>query len=821
MDKKNKSNKAPENTRKTTRSGSPKCSVGSVTAESSPTPVDAPPSRRQNTGDKKMTTTPEKPAASKPKPAAAPEKSQPEASKPEASRPGTNQGESSSKYTNAGAMDFAALLSKQMEDFRNMILSTQQQTAAMIEQMQNQSEMRFAKIEAELSNFIPAVDQRFGEVERRVEDEESSSQASVLELQKVQAYLSQQLAESKDKEAAVKAEIKKIETYLDADQIKGKQIQQDLEDKGQKLFKIEEFLDANQERDKAHLNELEEKIEKLMAINQVQQQEIERLGKLALDAQNKEQASTSKPFPLHIDTKEARYGSYHHFTPPIMTRSAMEDVIMTDAYPVEYERDIPMFNGENGDDHLQGTAKKWYQMDEVFKQRDDPQPQRLMDRLLKEFKSERTLEEVKTAMLKLRHDWGKAYEYLSEFNRLSRILQLTDETKRLLLVQQVRPSVREAFYDLPAEKQTLEDYVTCLRRCDTFPADYKDDYLERYEYNRERKIAIMALLGMMDPRRPSKDIEAKRRRNSDNRRGDKRDFSRKEHTKQNNYDKNKKDGYNHNSGKDFSTRPREKQNYYKDSRTSSNNPIPKTALLMQAGSECEEFVPEAKISNLRTKEGLQDLNVLYDTGSQINMIHPQLAKEMGLKTEDRPLTFTTAAGKVLIPQVTEEFKIKIKLVEERTGKVKWYDFNTRCRLAEAMPRTIILGSRFMDRHLIYRKIDVHDQQPKVYKIDGERPGLPDVDSPEECAGESIYMVQLPEEREEAVQKEIQPTARITKIINQVIDNQKLKDTVYELTRQYYRDRGIEYTMDYYDYLVDYDKWADWFKVQKTKNLKES
>jgi len=127
----------------------------------------------------------------------------------------------------------------------------------------------------------------------------------------------------------------------------------------------------------------------------------------------------------------------------------------------------------------------------------------------------------------------------------------------------------------------------------------------------------------------------------------------------------------------------------------------------------------------------------------------------------------------------------------------------------------------MDRHLIYRKIDVHDQQPKVYKIDGERPGLPDVDSPEECAGESIYMVQLPEEREEAVQKEIQPTARITKIINQVIDNQKMKDTVYELTRQYYRDRGIEYTMDYYDYLVDYDKWADWFKVQKTKNLKES
>jgi len=52
------------------------------------------------------------------------------------------------------------------------------------------------------------------------------------------------------------------------------------------------------------------------------------------------------------------------------------------------------------------------------------------------------------------------------------------------------------------------------------------------------------------------------------------------------------------------------------------------------------------------------------------MIHPQLAKEMGFKIEDRPLTFTNAAGKVLIPKVTEEFRIKVKLVEERTGKVK-------------------------------------------------------------------------------------------------------------------------------------------------------
>jgi len=120
----------------------------------------------------------------------------------------------------------------------------------------------------------------------------------------------------------------------------------------------------------------------------------------------------------------------------------------------------------------------------------------------------------------------------------------------------------------------------------------------------------MALLGMMDPRRPSKDIEAKRRRNNNNRQGDKRNFRRRESTKPSNYDKNKRDN-NHNGGKDVGTRPSERQNYYKDSCTSSNNPIPKTTFLMQDGSDYEEFVPEAKINNLRTKEELQNLNVQY------------------------------------------------------------------------------------------------------------------------------------------------------------------------------------------------------------------
>jgi len=135
MDKKNKNTKAPDNTRKTTRSGSLKSSVSSVVAENR---AEAPLARRQNTGDKKTTSTPEKPAASKSKPAATPEASKLEASKPEAStseasKPETTQGESSIKNNNIRAMEITALLNKQMEEFRNIMISTHKQMVLRME----------------------------------------------------------------------------------------------------------------------------------------------------------------------------------------------------------------------------------------------------------------------------------------------------------------------------------------------------------------------------------------------------------------------------------------------------------------------------------------------------------------------------------------------------------------------------------------------------------------------------------------------------------------------------------------------------------------
>ncbi|KAG4094391.1 hypothetical protein H8356DRAFT_1333391 [Neocallimastix lanati (nom. inval.)] len=228
-----------------------------------------------------------------------------------------------------------------------------------------------------------------------------------------------------------------------------------------------------------------------------------------------------------------------------------------------------------------------------------------------------------------------------------------------------------------------------------------------------------------------------------------KDFSRKKSTRHsyNNKDKDKKDNNNHNNGKDLGL------------PTSSNKPIPKNALL--------------KKMNLSTKDNQPS----HQRGTPKHN-----TKEMGFQIEDQSLTFTNAFGKVLF-RTHRSPMVLVKLVEKRTNKIRW--------LAEAMTGTVILCSRFMDRHIIYRKVYFYDQHPKVYKVACEKPGLPDIGSPRECVSESIYMVQIKDE-EVAEEKIVRPSPRITKIINQVRNNPKIK---------FYHKKGNEYAGENYDYLT--------------------
>ena len=69
-------------------------------------------------------------------------------------------------------------------------------------------------------------------------------------------------------------------------------------------------------------------------------------------------------------------------------------------------------------------------------------------------------------MLKLRHEWWKAYEYLAEFNELTDVLNLPENVRRQVLIQQVRPSVREAFYEIEEKQRNLENLTEKLLQCD-------------------------------------------------------------------------------------------------------------------------------------------------------------------------------------------------------------------------------------------------------------------------------------------------------------------------------------------------------------------
>ena len=102
-----------------------------------------------------------------------------------------------------------------------------------------------------------------------------------------------------------------------------------------------------------------------------------------------------------------------------------------------------------------------------------------MDRLKQEFKSDRTLNQAKSAMLKLRHDWGKDLRVPLWVLQIKQDSEAHQRFKKIAAKVASETFNQTSFYDLHAEQKTPKGYVACLRKCDTFPTDYKDEFLER------------------------------------------------------------------------------------------------------------------------------------------------------------------------------------------------------------------------------------------------------------------------------------------------------------------------------------------------------
>jgi len=113
---------------------------------------------------------------------------------------------------------------------------------------------------------------------------------------------------------------------------------------------------------------------------------------------------------------------------------------------------------------------------------------------------------------------------------------------------------------------------------------------------------------MIDPRKPSVRIETYKRSLKDGKRENKESVVGKSNIKDLTKDK-KTESYS------------QKNSSWKDKRSVSNNPIPKTFLMVQESKYSrtgELYKPEAIIYGLKSKFLRKNLEVLYDTGSHIN-----------------------------------------------------------------------------------------------------------------------------------------------------------------------------------------------------------
>ncbi|OUM56544.1 hypothetical protein PIROE2DRAFT_65479 [Piromyces sp. E2] len=296
-----------------------------------------------------------------------------------------------------------------------------------ISQQNHQAEMtllakenseRISALEKELVALEPAVADRFKVVEEKVLDDERASVASFQEIKEIEAQL---------RNGAMVLEAKQNEQQEFNQQQATLNQQQELRNQQQDKYnadvsdEMKELLAEvkNMREENLRLKEKTERLERELALQQLRSSQLEKQRERVVSSLGLQVNTSTWPVPdnptENIPQVQApfnnRQGSRYLQTPN--TVKSPEDVEMTDATPPDYDQVVPEFDGKNME-NKRGIEEEFY--------------------------SERDIEDVKNQILKLRHNWGQAYEYLSEFNKYSRILNLSEETKKLVLSWQVKPS---------------------------------------------------------------------------------------------------------------------------------------------------------------------------------------------------------------------------------------------------------------------------------------------------------------------------------------------------------------------------------------------
>jgi len=90
---------------------------------------------------------------------------------------------------------------------------------------------------------------------------------------------------------------------------------------------------------------------------------------------------------------------------------------------------------------LRGSAALWYQATQKETQERRPDLAKLFEEMRADFQLEEDKELMKSKLLKLKHEWGKVYDYLAEFNQLTRAIGCTEEQRKGILNYLIQPSV--------------------------------------------------------------------------------------------------------------------------------------------------------------------------------------------------------------------------------------------------------------------------------------------------------------------------------------------------------------------------------------------
>jgi len=131
---------------------------------------------------------------------------------------------------------------------------------------------------------------------------------------------------------------------------------------------------------------------------------------------------------------------------------------------------------------------------------------------------------------------------------------------------------------------------------------------------------------------------------------------------------------------------------------------------------------------------------MFDNGSGMNVIHTDLVKKLGLKVVEKPMVCNTINGKVTLNYLTEDFKVRLKLRPEDSDKEKWFEFTTNGQVSDAIPNTLLLGVKFMDKYGIYRRKD-KGQKTEYLIIEGTNnivKNISDQENPTVNTSEDIY-----------------------------------------------------------------------------------